>query len=171
MRKAELVPQSMQKIFNDIIERINIFCKQYLNEEYADISHKLTAALCRKRPSPLLRGQPQVWAVGIIHALGYVNFLFDSSNSPHISASDLFAYFDVSKSTGTAKSKQIRDLFDLGKLEPEWTLPSIIDKNPLVWLIQVNGFAMDARSSPLAIQEEAFRLGIIPYIPALKKDK
>jgi hypothetical protein len=29
---------------------------------------------------------------------------------------------------------------------------------------------MDARSAPLSIQEEAFRLGIIPYIPALKRE-
>jgi hypothetical protein len=171
MKKSESVPQDMQEIFNDITERINVFCKQYLNEEYADISHKLTAALCRKRPSPLLRGQPRVWAAGIIHALGYVNFLFDPSNSPHIIVSDLFAHFDVSKSTGTAKSKQICNLFDMGPFEPDWTLPSMVDKNPLVWLIQVNGFAMDARSAPLSIQEEAFRLGIIPYIPALKREK
>jgi hypothetical protein len=171
MKESESIPQSMQEIFNDIVERINAFCKQHLNEEYAITSRKLTANLCRKRPSPLLRGQPQVWAVGIIHALGYVNFLFDPSNSPHISVSDLFAHFGVSKSTGTAKSKQIRDLFAMGQFEPEWTLPSMMDKNPLVWLIQVNGFVMDARSAPLSVQEEAFRLGLIPYIPALKKEK
>jgi hypothetical protein len=156
MKKSKLVPQEMQEIFNHITERINIFCKQHLNEEYADISQKLTAALCRKRPSPLLRGQPQVWAAGIIHALGYVNFLFDPSNSPHINVSDLFAHFDVSKSTGTAKSKQIRDLFNLGPFEPDWTLPSMVDKNPLIWLIQVNGLAMDARSAPCLFKRKPF---------------
>jgi hypothetical protein len=62
-------------------------------------------------------------------------------------------------------------LFDMGHFGPEWTIPSMMDKNPIAWLIQVDGFIMDARSAPLSIQEEAFRLGIIPYIPSLKKEK
>lgn len=32
-------------------------------------------------------------------------------------------------------------------------------------IIQVNGFVMDARHAPREIQEEAFRKGLIPYIP------
>ena|SRR5690349_15847173 len=32
--------------------------------------------------------------------------------------------------------------------------------------ILVNGFIIDARTAPLPIQEEAFRKGLIPYIPA-----
>ncbi len=51
-------------------------------------------------------------------------------------------------------------------MEPEWTLPSRIDSNPMVWYIMVNGFIMDARNAPLEIQEIAFAKGLIPYIPA-----
>ena len=50
-------------------------------------------------------------------------------------------------------------------MDPDWTLPSKIDDNLLVWMIQVNGFVMDARHAPREIQEEAFRKGLIPYIP------
>ena len=41
----------------------------------------------------------------------------------------------------------------------------MIDKNPLAWMIQVNGLIIDARHAPRAIQAEAFRKGLIPYIP------
>ncbi len=37
----------------------------------------MAAALSRKRPSPLSTGRERSWAVGIIYALGQVNFLFD----------------------------------------------------------------------------------------------
>ena len=32
-------------------------------------------------------------------------------------------------------------------------------------MITVKGFLMDVRDAPRPIQEEAFRLGLIPYIP------
>ena len=36
----------------------------------------------------------------------------------------------------------------------------------MAWMIQVNGLIVDARHLPRDIQEEAFRKGLIPYIPA-----
>jgi hypothetical protein len=65
-----------------------------------------------------------------------------------------------------AKSKQIRDLFGMYQMDPDWTLPSMVDQNPLIWMLNVNGFIMDVRHAPREIQEEAFRKGLIPYIPA-----
>ncbi len=50
-------------------------------------------------------------------------------------------------------------------LDPAWCLPSKLADNPLAWMIQVNGLIVDARTAPRAIQEEAFRRGLIPYIP------
>ena len=54
--------------------------------------------------------------------------------------------------------------------DPEWTLPSRMDQNPVVWLIQVNGMIVDARHMPREVQEEAFQRGMIPYIPADQED-
>ena len=56
----------------------------------AQLCRELTATLCRKRPSPLLRGKANTWACGIIHAVGMVNFLFDSSQTPHIEARQIW---------------------------------------------------------------------------------
>lgn len=49
--------------------------------------------------------------------------------------------------------------------DPNWTLPSKLDGNPMIWMITVNGLLLDARYVPRDIQEEAFRKGLIPYIP------
>ena len=35
----------------------------------------------------------------------------------------------------------------------------------MAWMIQVNGFVVDARRLKREVQEEAFRKGLIPYIP------
>jgi hypothetical protein len=67
-----------------------------------------------------------------------------------------------------ASAEQIRDMFGMYQMDPDWTLPSKIGDNMLAWMIQVNGFAIDARNAPREIQEEAFRKGLIPYIPENK---
>jgi len=81
---GDQVPKQMQSKFEEITALTDAFCDKYLNTEYADLSRQLTAALCRKRPSPLVKGQAKSWACGIIHALGMVNFLDDSSQTPQL---------------------------------------------------------------------------------------
>jgi hypothetical protein len=55
------------------------------------------------------------------------------------------------------------------QLDPNWTLPSRLDDNPMVWMLQVNGFMVDVRHAPREVQEIAFNKGLIPYIPADKQ--
>jgi hypothetical protein len=64
-----------------------------------------------------------------------------------------------------AKSKQIRDLLGMYPMDPDWSIPSMVDKNPLIWTLEVNGFLIEVRHAPREIQEEAFRKGLIPSIP------
>ena len=47
-------------------------------------------------------------------------------------------------------------------------LPGRMDDSLLPWLISVNGFIVDARSLPRPLQEEAYRKGLIPYLPGDK---
>jgi len=60
---------------------------------------------------------------------------FDSSQTPHIAASQIWKYFDLSSSTMQAKSKQIRDLFGMYPMDPDWSIPSMVEKNPLIWML------------------------------------
>ncbi len=162
---SEQVPKEMQARFDEITRLTDAFSHEYLNDEYATICRELTATLCRKRPSPLSQGKAATWACGIIHAIGTVNFLFDATQTPHVSSSQIASAFGLSSSTMQAKSKQMRDLLGMYQMDPDWTLPSKVDDNMLAWMIQVNGIIIDARYAPREIQEEAFRKGLIPYIP------
>jgi len=162
---SQHVPKDMQARFDEITQLTDAFCQSYLNDEYKQLCRELTATLCRKRPSPLVRGKAATWACGIIHALGMVNFLFDSSQTPHIAASQIWEYFELSSSTMQAKSKQIRDLLGMYPMDPDWSTPAMVDQNPLIWMLEVNGLIIDVRYAPREIQEAAFRQGFIPYIP------
>ena len=166
MKDPYSVPKNMQDTYESIIALTDGFCREILNEEYADMCRLLTAKLCRKRLSPLASGRARNWAAGIVHAIGTVNFAFDKSLTPHTTVNDLSGWFQVGKSSPAGKSKVIRDLFKIGLMEPEWTLPSRMDSNPMAWSIMVNGFIVDARYAPRDIQEIAFAKGLIPYIPA-----
>ena len=163
--KSEKVPKPMQSKFEAISTLTDAFCQTHLNDEYAQLARQATAALCRKRPSPLATGREVTWACGIVYALGFVNFLFDKSQAPHVNATDLCQGFGVSKSTGSAKAKSVRDLLRMSQFDPHWCLPSKMDENPLAWMITVNGYIVDARSLPRDIQEVAYQKGLIPYLP------
>lgn len=165
VKKSKRVPKAIRPKYDAIVTLIDPICDEYLDAEYKQFAHYLTAALARKRPSPLLRGQARSWACGVIHALGTVNFLFDSSFEPHVKASDLYKLFNVSSATGLSKSKTIRDLFDMYQFDPNWTFPSLLDGNPLVWMLELDGMFVDSRSLPLELQEMLVEEGVIPYVP------
>ncbi len=154
------------EVLATIIGPIDQFCREHLNDEYAVLCRKLAEKLARKRPSPLLHGKPETWASGIVRTIGWVNFLGDPSQTPHLKMTDIDEGFGVSQASGSAKSKAIRDLLRMRPFDPEWTLPSRMDDNPLVWMLNVNGLLMDIRHAPRDAQEIAFNKGLIPYIPA-----
>jgi hypothetical protein len=135
------------------------------------LCRRLAAALCRKRPSPVTSGRIESWACGIAYAIGWVNFLSDPSQTPHMRMADLCAHFDVSAGTGATKSAEIRRLFKMRQMDPAWYRPSKLDDNFLAWTISGNGMIIDARDAPRDIQEEAARRGLIPYLPPSPPDE
>ena len=168
--KAKVVPPPPSRDEKDdslrvVLGLIDQFCKEHLNEEYAMLCRKLAEKLGRKRPSPLLQGRPNAWASGIVRVVGGVNFLHDNTQTPHMRATDIDHILGTSPSSGTAKSSAIRKMLKIHQFDPNWTLPSRLDDNPMVWMIQVNGFFMDVRQAPREVQELAFKKGLIPYIP------
>jgi Domain of unknown function (DUF6398) len=169
MKKTDRVPEPMRDKFASLSAKTDAFCKQYLNDEYAQLCRSLIAALCRKRPSPLSKGKEEVWAAGIIQALGTVNFLFDKSQDLYCSSANIAGFFNVGMSTAQGKSSLIRDMFDMSHFSVEWMLPSKMDDNPIVWMLTVNGFIMDIRDAPVEAQIVAYEKGLIPYVPALRE--
>ena len=73
--------------------------------------------------------------------------------------------FGVAESTGQGKAKAVRDLLKIRQFDFRWMLRQRIEESPMAWMISVNGFIVDARRLKREVQEEAFRKGLIPYIP------
>ncbi|MCT0226358.1 DUF6398 domain-containing protein [Synechococcus sp. CS-1328] len=162
------IPNALRQKVESLMAAIDPFCRDRLDGEYRQLCYAAVAALARKRPSPLLGGREASWCAGVVHAMGMVNFLFDRTQTPHCKATEIYAYFGVSDQTGQSHSKKVRDLLKIGQLDPQWTRPSRMDSNPVAWLVQVDGFLLDARRLPLEFQIEACALGLIPYVPALR---
>ena len=159
------IADEVRPVFEEIAGLVESFCRDHLNEEYAAVCHRLTEKLARKRPSPLASGKPATWACGIVRTIGWVNFLDDKTQSPHMKLTAIDKAFGVGESTGQGKSMLIRKMFKIGTFNPDWTLPSRLEDNPMVWTLNVNGFLMDIRNAPREAQEIAFEKGLIPYIP------
>ena len=163
------VPRAYTARFTDLAGLTDGFCDAHLNAEYKDLCREMAVAVCRKG-SPVLQGKPQGWAAGIVYALGRVNFLDDPSLTPHMKSKDIAEGFGVSVATMQAKAKVIHEGLDLMPFHPDWSLPSRMDSNPLVWMLEVNGFLMDIRMVPREAQVAAYEKGLIPYIPADRKE-
>lgn len=72
----------------------------------------------------------------------------------------------LSRSTVSQKAKKtVRDKLDIKVMDPEWSLPSNLNRNPMAWMIQVNGFIVDARRMPRHVgiaQDDWLFPGLIP---------
>lgn len=160
------IPKQMRPICEAIVTITDAFCKEHLNGEYAELCRKLIVTLGRKRSSPFAHGEARTWACGVVYAIGRVNFLTDKSQSPHMSTARLCELFGVGKSTASAKANLIMNLLGMILLDPRWCLRSRLADNLLVWMLKVNGVIVDIRCAPREAQEEAFRCGLIPYLPS-----
>ena len=164
------LPTTARPAYDAIVALTDAFCREHLNGEYEVLCRKLAGALARKRPSPLLGGKSTTWACGIVRTIGWVNYLDDSSRKPHMKLTAIDKAFGVAESTGQGKSKAIRTLLKIRTFDPQWTLPSRMDENPMAWMIEIKSFLVDARILKRGFQEEAFRKGLIPYIPGERAD-
>lgn len=164
--KGVNVPKTMAAKYNEVAEIIAKFADEKLNEEYKDILLRALAKLCRKRQSPLEKGKARTWACGIVYAIGSNNFIFDKSQPINMTANEIAEWFGLSKSTAGSKASEVATAIDLSYMNSEFSLSSIIEQNPAIWNLQVNGFLVDVRRMPREIQEAAFKKGLIPYIPA-----
>ncbi len=111
------IPAAARPAYDAIVALTDHFCGEHLNDEYAALCRKLAGALARKRPSPLTKGKPDVWACAIVRVIGWVNFLGDRSKTPYMKLTDIDQAFGVAESTGQGKAKAIRDLLKIGRFD------------------------------------------------------
>ena len=168
MRKGEAasVPNAMAEHHQRLVALTDAFCREHLDEEYAELARRAAAALSRKRPSPLLSGGINTWACAVVYALGQVNFLGDKSARPHMSMQDLSAQFGVAPSTAGNKAKTVRDALGIRQWDHRWMLKRNYESMSMVWFVDFNGLAVDARGLARPLQVAAYERGLIPYVPA-----
>ena len=161
------VPGATLKPFQAICAHTDEFCGAHLDPEYAGLCAKMTAKLARKRPSPLHRGDPRIWAAGVIYTVGAINFLFDPSEHPYLTGDRLSGLIGVPKRTIAVKSKLIRDTLKLEPNDPEFCGRELLAHHPWAWVIEVDGILVDARQLPRELQHEAAKRGLIPDLALL----
>lgn len=95
--------------YEEIVEKITSFSNEYLNDDYKNICIEAAKALFLNNEEQVKKGKSFSWGAGIVHAIGTVNNLFDAKNDLYMKALDLYKEFGVSSSTGSSKSKEVRD--------------------------------------------------------------
>jgi len=160
------VPIALRDRTREILAITDEACASHLDGEYAELCRVLVARLARKRPSPLVRGEARIWAAGAIYAVGQVNFLFDRTQQPHLSADQLADRLGVVKATMANKAALINKALDIGIFEPDLTRSTVLEQHPGAWIVELNGLLVDARTLPDDLQQQARRLGLIPDLDA-----
>jgi hypothetical protein len=163
---AEQIPADARSRFDEIVGLTDAFCDQHLNGEYREGCRRLAAVICLVG-GPINQGKALSWASGVACCLGQVNLLTDPSQSPHMRSEEIARGFGVSPATMQSKARDIREgLGIMQQLDPRFTLPSRLDDNPLVWVHEVNGLLLDIHNAPRDAQVDAYKKGLIPYVPA-----
>jgi len=120
----------IQQRYSEILELLRAFSSAKLNDEYFELAEKLLGKMARKRHVPFETGKVEIWAAAIIHALGMINFLFDRTQVPHVTVSEINDFFDTKQSTVGNKSKEIRDMFKMMRWGNEFETRKMQEQNP-----------------------------------------
>jgi hypothetical protein len=164
--RSEEVPPKFRKIYLEIVSQTDEFCNERLDTEYQELCRDLAVCLCQ-HGSPVTRGKPTSWASGIVYTIGWVNFFSDPHTEPYVRSEEIAEWFGVSTGTMQSKSKAIREGMQIMSFDPEFTHSSLLDNNPLVWMVELtNGMIIDIRYAPREAQVTAYEHGLIPYLPA-----
>ena len=114
----------------ELLDMVESFSKEHINKEYAKICSNLVKKMGRKHDVPFKRGKIEIWASAVIYAIGQINFLFDKSFEPYVTADEICDYFKTKKSTVSSKAKTIRDMFKMGYYDEEFSTQRMNDNNP-----------------------------------------
>ena len=112
------------KKYDEVVDKIKAFSDEHLNDAYKDVCLVAAETLFNTNEEAVKKGKSVSWAAGIVHAIGSLNDLFDSKEEPYIKATDLYKAFEVSSSTVTNKSKEIKALLNLSEGDKKWIVSS-----------------------------------------------
>ncbi len=136
-----------------LLEMTGIFCSQKLDDDYFQLCEKLIKKMGRKREVPFKRGKLEIWAAAVVYTIGSINFLFDKSFEPYMTAQQISDYFGTKNSTVSNKARQIREMFNLTMFDNEFATEHMNKTNPFNDLVMVDGLIVPLSSIPENLQE------------------
>ncbi len=148
-----MTKQEIKQKEEKLLEMTGAFCAQKLDDEYFQLCEKLIKKLGRKRDAPFQRGKLEIWAAAVIFAIGSINFLFDKSFEPYMTAEQISEYFGTKNSTVSNKARQIKDMFDMWYFSPEFSTQKMTNDNPFNKMVMVDGFIVPLDTLPADLQE------------------
>jgi len=161
MARARADKEKIEATSRQLLQLTGEFCDQHLDDDYKQLCEKVILKMKRKRQVPFLSGRVNTWAASIIYALGQINFLFDRSFEPYVSADDIANHFGLSKSTIGQKAKKIRDMFKMDYWDREFATRRMAESNPMKNMVMINDLIVPADMLSPEVQEELRRRGII----------
>jgi hypothetical protein len=148
-----MTKQEIKQKEEKLLEMTGTFCAQNLDDDYFQLCEKLIKKLGRKRDVPFQRGKIEIWAAAVVYAIGSINFLFDKSFEPYMTAEQISEYFSTKNSTVSNKARQIKDMFALGYFSPEFSTQKMEQDNPFNNMVMVDGFIVPLDTLPADLQE------------------
>ena len=148
-----MTKQEIKQKEEKLIEMTGAFCAQKLDDDYFQLCEKLVKKLGRKRDVPFQRGKIEIWAAAVIYAIGSINFLFDKSFEPYMTADQISEYFGTKISTVYNKAREIKDMFNMWHYSPEFSTKRMTESNPFNQMVMVGGFIVPIDTLPDDLQQ------------------
>ena len=148
-----MTKKEIKKREKKLLELTGTFCAQKLDDDYFHLCEKLVKKLGRKRDVPFIRGKIEIWAAAVVYVIGSINFLFDKSFEPYMTAEQISEYFGTKNSTVSNKARQIKDMFDMWHFSPEFSTQRMTETNPFNNMVMVDGFIVPLDTITEDLQE------------------
>ena len=107
---------------------IQAFGEQHLNEELTGYALNLCERLGRMKRIDITRGQKEVWAAAIIHAIARINFLYDKANALYMKMETVCDFFAAKKTTVGNKASEIMRICRLGYGSPGYCSLDLVER-------------------------------------------
>lgn len=121
------IPTALREKVEAIVASCDRACEAVLDAEYQDLAHRLVGTLARKRPSPLQRGRPEIWAGGVLWALGQANWLFARNATVHVNGEQLAAAVGAKPKSIAAKATVVRDAANMAEFDLRFTRRELLE--------------------------------------------
>ncbi len=162
--RRQTIPDKRRARLDEIVRMMDQFCEEHLDAEFRDLCRDMAVVACLQGV-PLETGKAGGWAAGIAYSVAWVNFLGDPTQPHHMTAEDMATRIGVSPATLMNRARVIGEALGPERMDPRWSTRRMVEQNPFNWMVLVDGLPYDIRMAPREVQEEAYRRGIIPFLP------